>query len=91
MQPPLLAGAKVEENKDTYYCVMTDQRVSVAAVETLAGGKHAAAFHPVDVTDDKSIAGVRDFLQARYGRLDVLINNAGIIAKGEAPALKIAQ
>jgi len=61
-----------------------------AAVETLAGGKHAAAFHPLDVTDDKSIAGMRDFLQARYGRIDVLINNAGIIAKGEAPALKIA-
>src|SRR6516162_7644343 len=61
-----------------------------AAVETLAGGKHAAAFHPLDVTDDKSIAGVRDFLQARYGHIDVLINNAGIIAKGEAPALKIA-
>jgi len=33
---------------------------------------------------------VRDFLQARYGHIDVLINNAGIIAKGEAPALRIA-
>jgi NAD(P)-dependent dehydrogenase (short-subunit alcohol dehydrogenase family) len=60
-----------------------------AAVKTLAGGKHAAAFHPLDVTDGKSIAGLRDFLLARYGHLDVLINNAGIIAKGEAPALKV--
>jgi NAD(P)-dependent dehydrogenase (short-subunit alcohol dehydrogenase family) len=60
-----------------------------AAVKTLAGGKHAAAFHPLDVTDGKSIAGLRDFLRERYGHLDVLINNAGIIAKGEAPALKV--
>jgi NAD(P)-dependent dehydrogenase (short-subunit alcohol dehydrogenase family) len=59
-----------------------------AAVKTLAG-KPAAAFHPLDVTDGKSIAGLRDFLRERYGHLDVLINNAGIIAKGEAPALKV--
>jgi NAD(P)-dependent dehydrogenase (short-subunit alcohol dehydrogenase family) len=58
-----------------------------AAVKTLAGDKHA--FHPLDVTDGKSIAGLRDFLRERYGHLDVLINNAGIIAKGEAPALKV--
>jgi len=60
-----------------------------AAVKTLAGGKHAPASHPLDVTDGKSIAGLHDFLQARYGHLDVLINNAGIIAKGEAPALNV--
>jgi NAD(P)-dependent dehydrogenase (short-subunit alcohol dehydrogenase family) len=60
-----------------------------AAVKTLAGDKHAVAFHPLDVTDGKSIAGLRDFLRERYGHLDVLINNAGIIAKGEAPALKV--
>jgi NAD(P)-dependent dehydrogenase (short-subunit alcohol dehydrogenase family) len=58
-----------------------------AAVATLAGGKHA--FHPLDVTDGKSIAALRDFLQTRDGHVDVLINNAGIIAKGEAPALKV--
>ena len=60
-----------------------------AAVKTLAGGKHAPASRPLDVTDGKSIAGLHDFLQARYGHLDVLINNAGIIAKGEAPALNV--
>jgi len=60
-----------------------------AAVATLAGGKHAALFHPLDVTDGNSIDGLRDFLAERCGRIDVLINNAGIIAKGEAPALKV--
>lgn len=60
-----------------------------AAVKKLAAQKLTAEFHPLDVTDGKSIAALRDFVKDRYGRLDVLINNAGIIAKGEAPALKV--
>ena len=32
---------------------------------------------------------VHDFLEETFGHIDVLINNAGIIAKGEAPALKV--
>ena len=51
--------------------------------------KLAVDFHPLDVTDGKSIETLRDFLKETYGHLDVLINNAGIIAKGEAPALKV--
>ena len=60
-----------------------------AAVEQLAKENLAAEFHALDVTDGKSIAALRDFLTKRHGRLDVLINNAGIIAKGEDDALKV--
>jgi NAD(P)-dependent dehydrogenase (short-subunit alcohol dehydrogenase family) len=60
-----------------------------AAVKKLAGGKRAAAFHPLDVTDGKSIEHLSEFLKETYGHIDVLINNAGIIAEGEAPALKV--
>jgi NAD(P)-dependent dehydrogenase (short-subunit alcohol dehydrogenase family) len=60
-----------------------------AAVKKLAAQKLAATFHPLDVTDGNSIVALRDFLKDTYGHLDVLINNAGIIAKGEAPALKV--
>lgn len=60
-----------------------------AAIKKLAAQKLAAEFHPLDVTDAKSIAALRDFLDNTYGRIDVLINNAGIIAKGEAPALEV--
>ena len=59
------------------------------AVKRLAAQKLAAEFHALDVTDDKSIASLHDFLKDTFGRLDVLINNAGIIAKGEAPGLKV--
>ena len=37
-----------------------------AAVKKLAGGKHAAAFHPLDVTDGKSIEGFSDFAQSSH-------------------------
>jgi NAD(P)-dependent dehydrogenase (short-subunit alcohol dehydrogenase family) len=60
-----------------------------AAIKTLAAQKLTAAFQPVDVTDAPSVAALGAFIENEYGRLDVLINNAGIIAKGEAPALKV--
>ncbi len=61
-----------------------------AAIKKLAAGKLAAAFQPLDITDAQSIAALRDVVKDQHGRLDVLINNAGIIAKGEAPALQVA-
>ena len=60
-----------------------------AAVKKLAAQKLAVTFHRLDVTDDNSIAALRDFLQDTYGHVDALINNAGIIAKSDAPALKV--
>jgi len=61
-----------------------------AAIKKLAAEKLAAAFQPLDVIDAQSIVALRDFVKDTHGRLDVLINNAGIIAKGEAPALQVA-
>jgi nucleoside-diphosphate-sugar epimerase len=60
-----------------------------AAVKKLAAQKLAVAFHLLDVTDGNSIVALRDFLQDTCGHLDVLINNAGIIAKAEASALTV--
>jgi NAD(P)-dependent dehydrogenase (short-subunit alcohol dehydrogenase family) len=60
-----------------------------AAVKKLAAQKLAVAFHLLDVTDGNGIVALRDFLQDTYGGLDVLINNAGIIAKAEPPALTV--
>ncbi|KAJ3694402.1 hypothetical protein LUZ60_009882 [Juncus effusus] len=35
-------------------------------------------FHQLDVSDSKSIDSLRDFIQSQFGRLDILINNAGV-------------
>ncbi len=43
------------------------------------------AFLPADVTDETSIASVVDELVARYGRLDVVVPNAGTASIGQWP------
>lgn len=48
-----------------------------AAAELAAQGL-GVQFHPLNVTDAASVAGLRDFLREYFGRLDILVNNAGI-------------
>lgn len=49
-----------------------------AAAERLSRDGAAVAFHPLDVADEASALALREHLRTRYGRLDVLVNNAGI-------------
>jgi NAD(P)-dependent dehydrogenase (short-subunit alcohol dehydrogenase family) len=60
-----------------------------AAVKRLAVENLSVQFRPLDVTSGKSIVALREFLKRAYGRLDVLINNAGIIARDDAAGLKV--
>lgn len=39
-------------------------------------------FRALDVTDEDSLIAARDWLQAQWGGLDVLVNNAGVAAAG---------
>jgi NAD(P)-dependent dehydrogenase (short-subunit alcohol dehydrogenase family) len=59
-------------------------RVILTARDAKAGNDAAHAlsirFHALDVTDDKSAKALAAFLAQEYGRCDVLVNNAGMIA-----------
>jgi NAD(P)-dependent dehydrogenase (short-subunit alcohol dehydrogenase family) len=59
------------------------------AVEKLAAQKLTARFQPLNVTSSESASALRDFLERTFGRLDVLINNAGIITDDEASGLEV--
>jgi NAD(P)-dependent dehydrogenase (short-subunit alcohol dehydrogenase family) len=59
------------------------------AVKKLAAQKLSVQFHRLNVTDPKDAAALRDELERAFGRLDVLINNAGIYPKEDGPGLAV--
>ncbi|OIK02202.1 SDR family NAD(P)-dependent oxidoreductase [Streptomyces monashensis] len=61
-----------------------EERREAAVAKLLAAGVDAFGV-PLDVTDDASVTAAAGLVQDRAGRLDVLVNNAGIT--GSAPQL----
>ncbi|KAK8449260.1 hypothetical protein SEVIR_7G188500v4 [Setaria viridis] len=56
-----------------------DETRGAAAVEKLREqGLSDVIFHQLEVTDASSIARLAEFLKTRFGRLDILVNNAAI-------------
>ncbi|GAA3222150.1 SDR family oxidoreductase [Actinocorallia longicatena] len=49
-----------------------------AAVDKLRAGGADAFAVPLDVTDDASVTAAAALIEERHGRLDVLVNNAGV-------------
>ncbi|SCL59721.1 NAD(P)-dependent dehydrogenase, short-chain alcohol dehydrogenase family [Micromonospora citrea] len=60
-------------------------RGMAAAAELVEDGLNVE-FVPLDVTSDESVAAAAGTVKARAGRLDVLVNNAGIGGTNSAPA-----
>ena len=60
--------------------VMTDMNPEVlaAATESMKAKGHSVDSEVLDVTDVKAVQAVHDAILARHGRVDVLVNNAGI-------------
>lgn len=59
----------------------------VAAEITASGGK--ASVHAVDVTDEAAIEAALADVQAAYGSIDILINNAGIAVRSKATEMAL--
>jgi NAD(P)-dependent dehydrogenase (short-subunit alcohol dehydrogenase family) len=55
-----------------------DETKGEAAQQKLANEGLGVAYHPLDVTNSESIQRLANDIRQQYGRLDVLINNAGI-------------
>lgn len=61
------------------------------AVDHLRTEGFETDFYPLDVTDQDNIKGLVADVKKKFGRLDVLINNAGIFPeKGGLPGLKVS-
>lgn len=62
-----------------YHLVLTSRSESGRPVaKELKDKGHNVTFHQLDVDDGQSIAELAEFVADTFGRLDVLVNNAGI-------------
>jgi NAD(P)-dependent dehydrogenase (short-subunit alcohol dehydrogenase family) len=61
-----------------------DEERGLEAERELRAGGADATFVPLDVTDPESVREAADWIEKEHGRLDVLVNNAGI-ARGGPP------
>jgi NADP-dependent 3-hydroxy acid dehydrogenase YdfG len=65
----------------------TDRLEKIAGEIQGAGG--SAAFRALDVTSRQDVQNFVDFTVTRFGRVDVLINNAGVMPLSKLEALKV--
>ncbi|WP_434765928.1 SDR family oxidoreductase [Pseudomonas triticicola] len=64
------------------------ERLAVIAEEISGAGGHAQ-FRALDVIDQQDVQRFVDFAVEQYGRVDVLVNNAGVMPLSRLDALKV--
>jgi NAD(P)-dependent dehydrogenase (short-subunit alcohol dehydrogenase family) len=69
----------------TVYVGARDRGRGIAAAEKLQGEGLAARFIELDVFREDTIRAAAAAIEAAHGRLDVLVNNAGIADRGDGP------
>jgi NAD(P)-dependent dehydrogenase (short-subunit alcohol dehydrogenase family) len=69
----------------TVYVAARDRGRGTAAVKKLQGEGLAARFVELDVLREETIRAAAATIEAAHGRLDVLVNNAGIADRGDGP------
>ncbi|MFT4134732.1 SDR family oxidoreductase [Labrys sp. (in: a-proteobacteria)] len=67
----------------------TDRLESLAAAITAAGGE--VRVRPLDVTSQAEVAAFAGFARQAFGRLDVMVNNAGVMPLSPLAALRVAE
>jgi len=73
--------------EDGYLVALAGRRAD-ALIETAAGHENALTI-PTDVSDEDSVAALFGTVRERWGRLDLLVNNAGVAAAGTVADLSV--
>ncbi|CAG9569839.1 unnamed protein product [Danaus chrysippus] len=67
------------------YLTSRDENRGAEAVAELEKEGLNPKYHQLDITEPKSVEVFRDYVKEKYGGIDVLVNNAAIAFKGNAP------
>jgi 7-alpha-hydroxysteroid dehydrogenase len=70
------ALALAEQGADVVLTARTETQLQDVATEVAALGRRALV-HPADVSDTSTLTGLVDAAVAEFGRIDVVVNNAG--------------
>jgi NAD(P)-dependent dehydrogenase (short-subunit alcohol dehydrogenase family) len=65
------------------------EKAGRTACEELAADGLAVHFLPLDVTSPESVAAAFERIERDFGRLDALVNNAGISVEKKTPAVEV--
>lgn len=66
------------------------ERLDALAAELNAAGGRVLA-HPLDVTDRASVAAFADAARGAWGRVDVIVNNAGVMPLSLMASMKVEE
>ena len=69
---------------DVYLTARSEENGRAAVAQLEAEGLKPK-FHQLDITSDESIEALRQYITEKYGGLDLLVNNAGIVYKVKSP------
>jgi len=84
-----IAGACAAEGAKVASCARNEKKLEQTARELEAAGAEVLA-KPVDVTDEQAVEGFFDAVVERFGRVDLLVNNAGAFDGGRIDELTLA-
>jgi NAD(P)-dependent dehydrogenase (short-subunit alcohol dehydrogenase family) len=65
------------------------QRAALALKQLTAAGVTARAIQ-LDVTDEQTVKAAAAFVETNFGRLDVLVNNAGVLVDAGVPVTEVS-
>jgi NAD(P)-dependent dehydrogenase (short-subunit alcohol dehydrogenase family) len=77
-------------NGDTVYATMRNPKKAEALLERAKSEGLGVEVLALDVTDDESVASAVQEVESRHGAVDVLVNNAGIMASGAVETVDMA-
>lgn len=68
-----------------------DPDKGLASQKELAAGGLSVVHHDLDITDPASVERLHKFLENEHGRLDVLVNNAGVYLDEDVSVFEVAE